>query len=253
MDQVEVADIVQGSEESAPVEAVEVQSASDETPAAEAVTPAPVETPPAEKMIPQSQVSKIAAREARSAAEKARNEMRAEFERQQAVAGSDKPASSMGGMPQMTDEQLQQKIMEAAHRMSTQMTANKMAQDFESKINAEIEADPNFGDLYDSLNITQHPELVIWMNGMDNSAKVVKDLAENPSKFANILMLAKSGVPGLAQKELKKLSDSIKTNLAAQAQPAVKEPLNQLSASSVGADNGLSSVSDYQKQEWLRG
>lgn len=205
-----------------------------------------------EKMIPQSQVSKIAAREARQAAEKARNEMRSEYERAQ-VPKVEAPAQQMGGMPQFSQEQLEQHIMTAAHRMSTKMTADKMAQDFESKIKAEIEADPDFGDLYDSLNIAQHPELVIWMNGMDNSAKVVKDLANNPAKFANILMLAKSGMSQLAQKELHKLHDSIKTNQAALAQPKAKEPLDQLSPSSVGVGSGEMSVSDFQKQDWLRG
>jgi hypothetical protein len=221
---------------------------------------APVETasdipaePVQEKMIPQSQVSKIAAREARQAAEKTRREMQAEYDKQQVQQQTEQPASQMGGMPQMSQEQIEQYIFNAAQKMSTQMTANKMAQDFESKIKAEIEADPDFGDLYDTLNIEAHPELIIWMNGMDNSAKVVKDLANNPTKFANILMLAKSGMGSLAQRELTKLSDSIKTNLAAQAQPKVKEPLDHLSPSSVGAGNGEMSVSDFMKQDWLRG
>ena len=159
----------------------------------------------------------------------------------------------MGGIPQFSPEQMEQHIMAAAHRMSAKMTADKMAADFESKIKAEIESDPDFGDVYDSLNIAQHPELVIWMNGMDNSAKVVKDLANNPAKFANILMLAKNGMGTLAQKELAKLSDSIKVNQEAQAQPKVKEPLDQLSPSSIGTGNGEMSVSDFMKMDWLRG
>lgn len=248
MDEVQVTDVPVTESVAAP----EVQSS--ETPSEAPVleqAPPPVQ----EKMIPQSQVSKIAAREARQAAEKARTETRAEYERQaqQQALQQPAPVSQMGGIPQISPEQMEQHIMAAAHRMSTQMTANKMAQDFESKMKVEIESDPDFGDLYDSLNIVNHPELVIMMNGMDNSAKVVKDLANNPTKFANILMLAKSGMPHLAQKELSKLSESIKTNLAAQSQPAVKEPLDQLTPSSVGIDNGSMSVSDFQKADWLRG
>lgn len=232
------------------MEAVEIQSNDVQEGAPKEEAP-----PVQEKMIPQSQVNKIAAREARQAAEKARNEVRQEYERTQVqkAGESQQPASQMGGIPQISPEQLEQHIMAAAHRMSTQMTADKMAKDFESKIQAEIEADPDFGDMYDSLNIAQHPELVIWMNGMDNSAKVVKDLAQNPAKFANILMLAKSGMPQLAQKELSKLHDSIKTNQAALAQPKAKEPLDQLSPSSVGVGSGEMSVSDFAKQDWLRG
>ena len=214
------------------------------------------EAPPVqEKMIPQSQVNKIAAREARQAAEKGRNEARLEFERLQAqkAAETQQPASQMGGIPQFTPEQLEQHIMAAAHRLSTQSMAEQMAKDFESKIKAEIEADPDFGELYDSLNIARHPDLIIWMNGMDNSAKVVKDLAQNPAKMANILMLANSGMPHLAQKELLKLHDSIKVNQAALAQPKAKEPLDQLSPTNVGVGSGEMSVSDFQKADWLRG
>jgi hypothetical protein len=66
-------------------------------------------------------------------------------------------------------------------------------------------------------------------------------------------MLAKSGMQTLAQRELVKLSYSIKTNLAAQAEPKVKEPLDHLSPSSVGIDNGEMSVKDFMNQPWLRG
>lgn len=250
-------DEVQVTEQVAPETILETPAVQSEivtkTELASEVKDAP--PPVQEKMIPASQVSKIAAREARQAAEKARQEAMAEFEKQR-LASETSPAAtapSMGGMPQMSPEQFQEQLMQAAHRMSTQMTAKQMASDFESKINAEITDDPDFGDLYDKMNIAAHPELVIMMNGMDNSAKVVKDLAHNPAKFANILMLAKSGMGEFAKAELKKLSDSIKTNIAAQAQPKVKEPLDQLSPSSIGIDNGEMSVSDFMKQPWLRG
>lgn len=242
-------------QETPEVQAAEPEIQSSETPevevAGQSTEAAPVVQ---EKMIPQSQVSKIAAREARQAAEKTRNEMMAEFERQRISQDTQTPPEqNMGGMPQVSPDQMEQLVYQAAHRMSTKMTADKMAADFETKIKAEIEQDPDFGDLYDSLNISQHPELVIWMNGMDNSAKVVKDLANNPSKFANILMLAKSNMPALAQRELNKLSDSIKVNQAAQAQPKAKEPLDQLSPSSIGIGNGELSVSDFMKMDWLKG
>lgn len=250
MDEIQVTD-VQAAPEVVAVDTPEVAVQNEvvqETPA-EAVKEPVVQ----EKMIPQSQVNKIAAREAKHAAEKARQEMHAEFERQRVSQEVQQTPSQMGGMPQFTPEQMEQHIMAAAHRMSAKMTADKMAADFESKIKAEIESDPDFGDVYDSLNISQHPELVIWMNGMDNSAKVVKDLANNPTKFANILMLAKNGMGALAQKELGKLSESIKVNQTAQAQPKVKEPLDQLSPSSIGVGSGEMSVSDFQKMDWLRG
>jgi hypothetical protein len=251
MDESEVA-AVETSEPAAEVEiqGSEAEAGQEQSAETKAETPPPVQ----EKMIPQSQVNKIAAREARQAAEKARQEMQAQYQRENVSKDvQPKEGSQMGGMQQMSPEQIEHHIMAAAQRMSVNMTSQKMAEDFESKINAEILEDPDFGDLYDSLKIAEHPELVIWMNGMDNSAKVVKDLANNPTKFANILMLAKSGMGQLAQRELKKLSDSIKTNQDAQAAPQAKAPLDRLSPSSVGVGNGDMSVSDFQKMDWLRG
>lgn len=249
MDEVQV-----GESQSSPEVSNEASVQSNEVVTEQATQEA---APVQEKMLPQSQVNKIVAREAKQAAEKARREAQMEYEKLQthkAVEEQQQSASQMGGIPQMTPQQIEQHIMQAAHRMSTQMTADKMAKDFESKIQAEIESDPDFGDVYDSMNIAAHPELVIWMNGMDNSAKVVKELGHNPAKFAHILMLAKSGMPQLAQKELGKIHDSIKTNQAALNQPKSKEPLDQLSPSSIGRDNGENlSVSDYGKMDWLRG
>lgn len=251
MDEVQVTD-VQTAPDAAAVESPEVVVQQNEV-TQESPTEVVKEPVVQEKMIPQSQVNKIAAREARQAAERTRNEMQAEYERQRVSQEVQTPPSQMGGIPQISPEQMEQHIMAAAHRMSAKMTADKMAADFESKIKAEIESDPDFGDVYDSLNISQHPELVIWMNGMDNAGKVVKDLANNPTKFANVLMLAKNGMGNLAQKALKDLSDSIKVNQEAQAQPKVKEPLDQLSPSNIGTGNGEMSVSDFMKMDWLRG
>ena len=250
MDEVQVTEQVT-PEVNTEIEAAPSQVEEVKTEATQTETPPPVQ----EKMVPSSQVSKIVSREAKKAAEKARQEMTAEFERQKLAASTNPatPAPTMGGMPQMTPEQFQEQLMQAAHRMSAQMTAKQMASDFESKIQAEIQEDPDFGDLYDSLNMEAHPELVIWMNGMDNAAKVVKDLANNPEKYAHILMLAKSGMGDFAKKSLFKLSESIKTNLAAQAQPKVKEPLDQLSPTNIGVGSGEMSVSEFQKQPWLRG
>jgi hypothetical protein len=84
------------SQDSAPI--VDTQSSSNTD--AVAATP---ETPvaPAEKMIPQSQVNKIAAREAHQAAERARRETVAEFQRQQPQADTQNAQQqSIGGMQQ---------------------------------------------------------------------------------------------------------------------------------------------------------
>lgn len=206
-----------------------------------------------EKMIPQSQVNRIAAREAREAAARATADLRAQYEREriqtmQQSSSTQNSASSFGGMPQFSPEQLQQTIREQAYQIAREEKANQIAQDWHATMNAEKDADPQFEKLYDALNIESHPDLVLWVSGMDNKAAVVRDIASNPSKFSSILMLARSGSPELARMELNKLSASIKANTAAQKlAKSVAEPLTQVKSSSIHSDNGNMSVSDYRK------
>ena len=123
-------------------------------------------------------------------------------------------------------------------------------------MDAEKAADPEFSDLYDAIGIEQQPGLILAMSGMENKAQVVKDLAKNPSKYANILMLANGNAPKLAQMELNKLSASIKANQDALKQPKVDAPLTHLKASNIGGDDGnyaTMSTTDFRSQPWLRG
>jgi hypothetical protein len=64
-------------------------------------------------------------------------------------------------------------------------------------------------------------------------------------------MLSQSA-PLLAQREMHKLSDSIKKNEEAKSQPSVDEPLQPIKHSTVGTDNGSLTVRDLRKQSWLR-
>lgn len=199
--------------------------------------------PAAEKMIPQSQVSKIAAREAREAAEKARAEVRAQYERSQ---NQQTGSPNLGGIQQHSQDDIRRMIQEEAYKMSQHAMAQQIEKDWLSTMNAEKDKDPEFAELYDELNIEAHPDLVLWVNGMDNKAAIVKDIAKNPGKFSSILMLARSGSPELAKKELNKLSVSIKANEEAQKQAKVDAPLSQMKPSNIGTDNGEMSVSDYR-------
>jgi ABC-type hemin transport system substrate-binding protein len=114
-------------------------------------------------------------------------------------------------------------------------------------MNSEKDSDPEFAKLYDAMNIEAHPDLIIWMSGMDNKASVVKEMASNPTKFTNILMLARSGSTGLAKMELEKISASIKANQEAQKNAkSIDSPLSQLKPSNISSDNGDMSVSDYR-------
>jgi hypothetical protein len=197
-----------------------------------------------EKLVPQHVVDKVVGTRVKEAYERAKRDAIAEMQKTSQPANH---TESMGGMTQLSPEQLEQKIQEVAWKMSQQAVANKIAQDFEGKIEAAKKDDPQFDEAYRKLNLERHPELILWTNGLDNTAKVIKDIADNPTKLSQILMLAQSGFPQLAQQELTKLSASIKANEAAQKQPEANEPLSQIKPSNVGVDNGAMTVSDFRK------
>lgn len=207
-----------------------------------------------EKMIPQSEVGSMIARYKKEAAESAEAKVRAEYEsRQSQQPQQQAQPQSVGGMQQMSPEEIQRLIRQEAFNMSREHQASQIEQNWKSAMEAEKLADPEFSDLYDAIGIESQPGLIIAMAGMENKAQVVKDLAKNPSKYANILTLANGGSPKLAQLELNKLSASIKTNEDAKKQPKVDAPLSQIKSSNIGGDDGNYSVTDYRNMDWLRG
>ncbi len=229
------------------------QAASVETPVTpqsdNAVQPESPKPAPAEKTYTQPQVNAIAAKEARKAAEQAEARLRAEMSH----TNQSQTAPSVGGIQQMTPEQIQQLIRQEAFNMSREHQAKQIEDNWISSMEAEKQADPEFADLYEALNIEAQPGLIIAMQGMDNKAKVVKDLAQNPAKYSNILMLANGGAFKLAERELQTLSKSIQANEAAKQTPKADAPLSQVKSSNIGGDDGKNSVTDFRNMDWLRG
>jgi len=235
-----------GLQSQAPIEQP-VQTQSDSPPAE-----SPKETQ-AEKMFTQSQVQAIAAKEKRIAEERAEARLRAEYESRMQSQSQQAQPQNVGGIQQQSPEDIQRLIRQEAFNMSREHQAKQIEQDWLSTMEAEKIADPEFANLYEAIGIEAQPGLIIAMAGMENKAKVVKDLAKNPSKYANILTLANGGSPKLAQMELNKLSASIKANEEAKKQPKVDAPLSQIRASNISGDDGNMSVTDYRNQPWLRG
>ena len=201
--------------------------------------------PASEKTFTQTETQAIVAKEARKAAEKARAEAKAHYESQTPKHSS--TPQNIGGIPQMTQEQFQEQVLVAAHNIARITEAKRIETDWLSTMNSAKQADPEFAQVYDELNIERHPDFIIALSGMDNKVAVVKELGENPSKFANILMLAQGGSLQLARKELERVSASIKANESAQKQPRVPAPLSELKPSNIGSDNGDMTVNDFRQ------
>lgn len=220
-------------------------------PVAIAESPSHVElTPQQEKMIPQSEVNKIVGR--------VRDETRQDYyERGKAEALSELQKSqqqsqqNLGGIAEITPEKVDKLIEDKITERANAEYGRRIAQDFISKLETGKERYPDFEETVTQLNLPQLPQLVTWANSLDNTADVVYEIGKNPSKFANILMLANTS-PELARREMMKLSDSIKKNQEAKSQPKVDAPLSQLRPSNTGTDNGKMGVRDLRKQPWLK-
>jgi len=215
---------------------------------------AQIEEPKAEKMLTQSEVNKLIAREKARAERKAQEKIMSQMQQFQQVQGSEQFAQAGTENGNGLSKEYVLSVIEQAAAEKARMTqAEQIAAQYTQKIEHAIQQDPNFADLYDEMNVEQFPHLVLMLNEFDNTAEIIKDLGENPTKFASILNLANAGMTQLAKKEFKKLSDSIKQNQTAKKQPTAPAPLNQLKPSHLGLGGGELTVSDFRKNPKLRG
>ena len=215
---------------------------------------------PSEKMFTQAQLQAIAAKEARKAEEKTESRLRAEYESKLSQIGSQNSQAAkagIGGIQGYDTNQIEKMIRETAYKMTQEHISKQIEVDWYAAMDTEKANDPEFEKLYDAIGIEQQPGLILALKDLPNKAKIVKDLAKNPSKYANILTLANSHAPQLALTELKKLSESISSNEEAKKQTKVDAPLSQIrnSTNTRVDDKSYSSftTSDFRKMLWLRG
>lgn len=201
----------------------------------------------AEKMLTQSEVNRIAARTKHEAYEKGKREAMAELERQQA-----EQTQTMGGQKQLDENDIKRLIEQEAEKKAQQALAQKIAGEFTGKLAAAKDKYEDFEDVISEIDLPSIPHVVQWANELDNTGDVIYDIAKNPSKFANLLTLSVTA-PHLAQKELKRLSESIKKNDDAKQAQTAREPLSQLKPSTHSPDSGRLSVKELRNAPWLRG
>lgn len=103
---------------------------------------------------------------------------------------------------------------------------------------------PDFDQVVKQDDLQQIPDVLLLANKMDNAGHVVRDLMQNPGKIASLRMLP----PNLAEKEIRKLSDSIKQNKSAAAAPATPAPLSNIKSSNLSIGDGKpKTAADYRK------
>lgn len=218
------------------------------------------------EMLPKSTVSKIVERERLKAYEKAKKEVMMELQQQQQQSAPDEQLQknlqqqaqapqNLGGMPQMSPEQIEQMIMQKAPQALMQQVEQMKNQNMiDSFVNKMQDAEQRYPGLEDKLgklnyNDPRMHKLIEMSNGLENTGDVVNELIANPHKMSVILSDIMDQ-PYLAQQQLNNLSSSIKTNQQALAEDAnAKNPMSQLKPSiNTGlADNSNLSVMDLQR------
>lgn len=228
---------------------------------------APEQTPvPTEKMLSQSEVNSLIAREKQAAANRARQEVEREYQQrleqmqQQAQGGGQGDQREHTGPTQAEADTLYQQVQERFNRemqeRQFQQEITNIANNYHAKIEHGKKNYEDFDKITENFDPGAFPQLIYLVSGIDNAADIIYDLSKNPNKLAAIDLLAQRS-PKMAHAELMKLSGSISQNMQARSeneQNPVAQPLSPLTPSRVSAgSNGPMSVSDLRQQRWLRG
>jgi len=206
-----------------------------------------------EKMLPQSEVNRIIAREKREAKERAKREAMAELERQTKLNQLQEQRAETS-MANLTEADVQRLIEEQAQKQADLALATKTAHEFMSKLEVAKPKYEDFEEVVQDLDLPSIPEIAELSNTVDNTGDVIYELGKNPSKLVDILTLHGRN-PKLAERAMKMLSDSISRNDAAQNLEPAEEPLKQFKRSTMTNNNDINSmsISDLRNQPWARG
>jgi|WetSurMetagenome_2_1015567.scaffolds.fasta_scaffold202094_2 hypothetical protein len=237
-------------------------------PVANANEPEVVEEP--KRIFNSDQVKKVVEREKAKAFERGKKEALMELQQQQApqipaeqqAQQAQTPifngqSQGIGGMQQMSQADIERMIAEKAPQ-ALQQHVQKLQQDqmvntFVQKMQAAEQQYPGLEAELNNLNFSD-PRMhtfIAMANQMENTGDIMKEVLDNPSKMESLLNMAHNQ-PYQAQKALKSLSDSIRTNQSAKAEEAqARDPMSQIKSSTTsGTKEGSQhdmSVQDIRK------
>lgn len=198
-----------------------------------------------DKLLPQEKVNELISKAKHASYEKGKREALDEYQRQ--------APQSMGGIQQLTEEQVRQMIADEAQRQNQNAQAQHLLDEFSQQYHAGKGKYSDFDETVSNLGkLEMIPQVVQLATSTGIAGDVMYELGKNPSKVASLMTLAYIN-PDLAKKEMLKLAESIKKNQDAQQVPNTHEPLSQIRPSNAGTDNGSNAVRDLRKKPWARG
>lgn len=183
------------------------------------------------------------------------------YERGLQEAETKRQNMGMGGMPQMSDEQLRSMVQdefkklnaqqqEQYSRQAAQAQIHNLANEFMGKIAASKDKYPDLEKRHEE--IAALAPLVPYINETDEAAGITQHLIDNGNNVASLLVLSQVS-PLFLRREVQRLAASIKNNEAARNYPEVNEPLSQPTPSNTTMDSGSGSIEALKQQPWLRG
>lgn len=208
------------------------------------------------KMFPSDVVKKVVDREKSKAFERGKREAIMELQQQQQMEATQQqqaippqvPQQNMGlgGMKQVSEADIERMIAEKAP-LALQQHVQKIQQDqmvntFVSKMQLAEQQYPGLEAELNELNY-EDPRMhkfIALVNQLENTGDIMKEVVDNPGKMEHLLNMSYSQ-PYQAQKALKSLSDSIKTNQDAKAEEAqARDPLSQIKSSTTSGNKEIS-------------
>lgn len=169
--------------------------------------------------------------------------------------------------PGMTEEQVRRITADEAtrsrnewiqdqRRTAEEQNAQRIASEFFTKVGAGEGGVKEFEKLVSDsgVDLGAIPYHVQLANMVDNTREVMVELMKNPTKIGAVqnlidIDLRAGRQPNLALSEIKRLSESIKTNQKGAKYQSPNDPLSQLRPSNAGAGNqGPLSVGDYKRK-----
>ena len=222
----------------------------------------PGEASEQQKMLTQEQVNAIVAREKSKAAESARRESEERYQRElEAInATRNQQTQRNAEVPRDVDanaiyQQVQERFNREMKAQRDREYVSQVAQNYVSKVAQGKANYQDFEEVTKDFDPTQFPQLTFLLSGIDNAGDVLYELAKNPTKIAQVDLLAQRS-PKMAQNELIKLATSINANKQAQAEAQnqnVPDTLDRLQPSRVAGSNGKMSFRELKQLPWLKG
>jgi hypothetical protein len=203
-------------------------------------------------------VKKVVEREKAKAFERGKREALMEIQNQAPQAPEQQaPPQQLGGMPQMSQADIERMIAEKAP-LALQQHVQKLQQDqmvntFVQKMQAAEQQHPGLEQELNNLNYNdpRMHSFIAMANQMENTGDIMKEVLDNPSKMESLLNMAYNQ-PYQAQKALKSLSDSIKTNQTAKDEEVrARDPMSQIKSSTTSG-NSEKSQHDMSQEDLRR-